>query len=244
MLAIQKKLLNALYLSIYLLVVAGVFFKGIPFWETANIDLFSGSQSGFETIHDAQLLTAFFAISSVVLIGMSFSIVMALFTALHLRRFPSAIRRRFTVPFQLLGIVPVFFWILLLNYTAAGTQLLTGANSWIAASSAIAIGGYPMLVLLLFRHINNIPDDLIDVGYGLGANNTQIALRVILPEVRSELLFSILLTFIRLILELSMILIATQAVDLEAISKIIIGIILIMIIIAVTFFNINLQPSR
>lgn len=96
---------------------------------------------------------------------------------------------------------------------------------------------FPFVLYQLFYNINNIQQELIGVGYSLGANHRQIANGIILPKIKRTLLITIVLAVGRIVLELVVVGIATGIIQIHVASY---GLIIVLlIVISLILFTIN-----
>lgn len=157
----------------------------------------------------------------------SFLAFISFVIAYYLRLYQSNLRLIFQESFDFLSYIPCVFWgFLYLSIVQPNLSSFAFFNL-LHFVIIISIMIFPMLIDHLFKSMNKISDEFIEMGYSLGANDIQIAYRLITPKVFRPILTSMIMIFTKLLIELA---ILSVLIDLWDFYVILWSIILILIL--------------
>lgn len=179
---------------------------------------------------------------SAVMWGITLALSMAIPAGLYIRKFPAEIRLMMERIFGLLAFVPCVMWgVLLVPFHPSGLPAAP-LQSLFLASISVFLMAFPMLMYLVFKHLNAVSDMVLQSGYALGATVRQIAMRLILPQKRIDIIEALLLVHGRIVLEISLLLVAIGFIPVNANS--IGGWILFMLVMGLVIFLIRSLEER
>jgi ABC-type phosphate transport system permease subunit len=150
-------------------------------------------------------LTAINGIGSV-LIFLTSTITLAILSfglAFYLRLYQSDLRIVFQEIFDFLSLIPCIFWGFLFCAIVPEHSNQSEIGNLLLLFFVNSIMVFPMLLNAIFKAMNAISDEYIQTGYALGANNIEIASRLIVPKLVKPIGISIILIITRLITELA-----------------------------------------
>ncbi len=123
--------------------------------------------------------------------------------AFYLRLYQSNFRLIFDEYFDFLSFIPCIFWGFLYLYIVQPSNSEYAILNLLQFVLIIGVMIFPTLISRIFKSFNQISDDFIEMGYSLGANNFQIAYRLISPKLLVPIATAAIMIFNRLFTELA-----------------------------------------
>lgn len=207
--------------------------KGLPFWENMSwVNM--ADQPFWASMNVFSIKQSIYAMFFILLAGGTIATILAIITAMYLRGFETRVRYLIEDIVGFLGIIPCLAWSILVAFLLLPCSNSQWNNILIGVLVSF-IAFYPMLLILIFQLFNKIEEQLIDIGYSLGANPVQIALLLILPKSISRIVEIVIFTIIRILIEIIIVALAIGVFQLSTawiiglIGFILFGIILIAI---------------
>lgn len=153
---------------------------------------------------------------SIVMLGITLALFIAVPVGLYIRKFPAEIRQMMERLFGLLAFVPCVAWgVLLAPFHPSGLPAAP-TQSFLLAALSVFFMAFPMLMYLIFKHLNQVSEMVLQSGYALGATMRQIAVRLILPQKRIDIIEALLLVHGRILIEISLLLVAIGLIPVDA----------------------------
>ncbi len=198
-------------LPVYLFVISIAFVKGYSFWQQITFaDL--GDTTFWNAIYKQQLIPSLMGFLFVLMLGVTISSSLAIMFSIYLRKFQFGIRQLIERTLNIIAFVPCLAWVII--YVPLFQTITTHNPSINILWGIIAFTtmSFPLLLFLIFQRLNSISDETIELGYALGANTRQIALRLMLPRRFSQIIGGIAITYIRIMIEIIILLMGMKVV--------------------------------
>lgn len=192
----SKKILVTIHIGLIFLCLI----KGFLFWENMSWENIA-DQAFWHQMGNNFLSQSIYAMLFILLTGSTIASILALITAMYFRGFATKIRYLIESLAGFLGIIPCLAWSIMVAYLLLPWSNSSLSNLLIGILVSF-IAFYPMLLILFFQLFNKIEEELIDIGYGLGAKPIQIALLLILPKSIKQIVEIIVFTIIRISIEI------------------------------------------
>jgi len=198
-------------ISFILLAVSLSFWKEFSWSEIYSIVY-------WQEISNKYFVESIAALSFIAMSGIGISILIGLWLAFYFRQFQKRIRHIFLTSLLYFSYIPC----LIFGFLFAPVLIELFPNQFILN---ILIGVllaflsvFSLILFQLFSKMNNISQAFIDVGYSLGANDRQIAQKIIIPEMRKDIYITVILVLGRILLEVAIIAIVLGVININILN--------------------------
>jgi ABC-type phosphate transport system permease subunit len=201
-------------LTLYIFVISISLVKGYSFWQQITFADLDNTDS-WNLIYNQQFTPFLMGFLFVLMVGISISSALAIMLSIYLRKFQHEIRKLIERTLNVIAFVPCLAWVIIY---VPFFETITTANAslnifWgIITFSSMSL---PLLLYLTFQRLNSISDETIELGYALGANTKQIALHLMLPRRFPQIIVGIAITYVRIMIEIVILLMGMKVVPLN-----------------------------